>query len=169
MTDSTPEPASTPTGERTDQIVTKCCDGQEHTITVVWPDAADSEGGVDFWSEPECTGDPSQWGNGLCDLLDDSSNYHLMVGRFVERKKLMTRPVPAEPTGEREAREDEMVCCELNCKTVAPFEIWGTGGFEDNTHACIAHLSGMVGPTDRVHLINHEPSVLEMVYGEETR
>ena len=57
-------------------------------------------------------------------------------------------------------------CCFENCGDPAPFEVRGTGGFEDYTHACIAHLSEMIGPDDTVYLIDHESSVLEMVYGD---
>lgn len=59
-------------------------------------------------------------------------------------------------------------CCHLTqpgdvgCEETPVFEVKGTH-FEDQTMTCVAHLSGMVRPSDTVHLIGHEQSVEEMV------
>ena len=48
-------------------------------------------------------------------------------------------------------------CCDLWCMDPAEFEInGGSGHFEDNTHACEAHVGSLLGTSDWLDQENRE-------------
>lgn len=101
-------PAEATQGEdaQADRLTATCCDGKEHVVTVRWPTPGSIDEGVEFSTEPRCEG-PESWAPG-CELLDDSYNYHIMVGRFAERRNIVAliaseREAAAE-AGRREER-----------------------------------------------------------------